>query len=259
MPGRPRKNQAKVNADANVTVETDNGTASLVKSVTNPKDHVAVSAAASVVDVVAATPVGDQVEGASEARPRRSARQLGSDEVLTLIENQISQNDTEKACLKERTNALKEIRKFVMKTQQHQQKTKTRQKETRKPTGFARPRGISDEMVDYLVNTAGINEVNVTRRDDASTSVQIGAGCKLARNELTKALCEHFKKSNMRKDPKDQRRIFLDQQTQQLFNITDLQAFETNGGTVSDDGEPVITYFDLQKYLPRHCLKEVAA
>jgi hypothetical protein len=125
----------------------------------------------------------------------------------------------------------------------------------RKPRGFALPSLISDEMVDYLLNVAKIT--TITRKTtDTTIEVPISPGCMLARNELTSALCSHFKSSSMRKNKSDKREIHLDTRTVQLFGI-DLKIFKENGGLLSPEGEPIITYFDLQKYLPKHCGKKV--
>ena len=58
----------------------------------------------------------------------------------------------------------------------------------------------------------------------------------------------------MRKNDLDKRDIHLDQETTKLFGI-DVSQFEKTGGRLSETREPIITYFDLQKYLPRHCGK----
>lgn len=189
-----------------------------------------------------------------EKMQKNRSRQLNYDEIMTLIDDHITQNDNDKNRLKESTRSLKEIKKFLLKTDQHQKKIKQKPKVNRKPTGFARPRGISDEMLDFLTNTAKINEIVVNRKDEPVSTIKIEPGCKLARNELTKVLCYHFKNNNMRKDPSDQRKIYLDQATSKLFRI-DVDKFRSDG-KLSDNGEAIITYFDLQKYLPIHCTKD---
>lgn len=128
------------------------------------------------------------------------------------------------------------------------------EKEPRKPRGFALPSPVSDEMVDYLLNVAKIPSVDRKIDEMTSNPVKIEKGCLLARNELTAALCNHFKSSQMRKNDLDKRDIHLDEKTAKLFNI-DPKKFGENGGRLSQNGEPIITYFDLQKYLPRHCGK----
>jgi len=134
-------------------------------------------------------------------------------------------------------------------------KKKNNDSPPRKPRGFALPSPISAEMVDYLLNVAKIT--CVTRKtSDTTIEVPIGPGCMLARNELTSALCSHFKSSSMRKNKSDKREIHLDTRTVELFGI-DLKTFKEKGGQLSPEGEPIITYFDLQKYLPKHCGKKV--
>jgi len=196
-------------------------------------------------------------EGDQKGRGKGKMKQLTYEEILGLIDSQITHNEDEKSRLKESSRVLREVRKYITRADQQQKKTKTKPKVARKPTGFARPRGLSHEMINFL-NNAGIKEIPVKRKDDsvdAAKTVNIEEGCKLARNELTKALCDHFKNNKMRKDPNDQRKIYLDEETRKLFRI-DLAEFRENGGTVSEENEPIITYFDLQKYLPIHCIKD---
>jgi hypothetical protein len=190
-----------------------------------------------------------------ENKRKGKSKQLNYDDILGLIDDQLTHNEEEKTRLKEGTRVLREVRKFITRSDQQQKKVKTKPKQMRKPTGFARPRGLSEEMITFLNKNAGIKELDVQRKDDPVASVKIEKGCKLARNELTKALCYHFKNNNMRKDPEDQRKIYLDDATRKLFRI-DIADFKKGGGNVSDNNEPVITYFDLQKYLPVHCLKD---
>lgn len=128
-------------------------------------------------------------------------------------------------------------------------------KPTRKPRGFALPSPISDEMVDYLLNEANITQISRKVGDQVVGVVKIEHGCQLARNELTAALCTHFRTSLMRKNELDKRDIHLDGKTSRLFRI-DTNKFVENGGRLSSTGEPIITYFDLQKYLPVHCGKQ---
>lgn len=141
-------------------------------------------------------------------------------------------------------------------------KKERNEKPTRKPRGFALPSPISNEMVDYLINVAKITEVERKVPDPSSPDqpptivmVKLEYGCTLARNELTSALCNHFRNSEMRKNDLDKRDIHLDKKTVELFGI-DPKQFEADGGRISTEGEPIITYFDLQKYLPRHCGKK---
>ena len=128
---------------------------------------------------------------------------------------------------------------------------KTRpEKTTRKPRGFALPSLISDEMVNYLISEAKVTQIE-RNVEDTTIYVKIERGCLLARNELTSILCNHFKNSQMRKNENDKRDIHLDRQTTQLFGI-DIKQFEENGGRISSEGEPIITYFDLQRYISHH-------
>lgn len=151
--------------------------------------------------------------------------------------------ETQKATRKE----MKELNATIKKDKS--------EKPVRKPRGFALPSPVSDEMVDYLINYAKITQIDRKNADQSTYPVKIEKGCLLARNELTSALCTHFKNSLMRKNELDKRDIHLDARTTQLFGI-DVKTFTENGGRLSTNGEPIITYFDLQKYLPKHCGKQ---
>jgi hypothetical protein len=124
-----------------------------------------------------------------------------------------------------------------------------------KPRGFALPSQISDEMVDYLTQVTRIDHIDRYAEEKLIGQIKIEYGCELARHELTSAICQYFRKNNMRKNNADHRDIFLDEITAQLFRI-DPKKFAEDGGRVSPEGEPIITYFDLQKYIPIHCKKK---
>jgi hypothetical protein len=147
-------------------------------------------------------------------------------------------------------SSKKEVKELNLKI-----KKEKNEKPARKPRGFALPSPISNEMVDYLVKEAGITQIERKINDQASCPVKIEYGCLLARNELTSALCNHFRTSLMRKNEADKRDIHLDDKTTKLFGI-DKQKFVETGGRLSATGEPIITYFDLQRYLPKHCGKQ---
>jgi len=134
-------------------------------------------------------------------------------------------------------------------------KKEKNEKPERKPRGFALPSPISNEMVDYLLKIANISQIERKINDQSTCPIKIEYGCLLARNELTSALCNHFRNSKMRKTETDKRDIHLDEVTTKLFGI-DIHQFAELGGRLSADGEPIITYFDLQKYLPKHCGKQ---
>lgn len=131
-------------------------------------------------------------------------------------------------------------------------------KTKRKPTGFAKPDKISQELLDYLTNVAGLTNIE---RIDPSTkevlaTIPLVSGCLLTRNEVIKALSDYFKKTGFRKNKFDQRKIYLDTLTTELLDI-DIDQFKRDGNTISKDGEPIITYQDLQKLIVHHCGKNI--
>ena len=250
-------------AEQSVNVEQSTSTKSASKraKVSTTSSSTATDAVTTVAAMPSATATDAPSSMPESNEEERKTRQMSVEDIIAQIDEQLTHNEQELARLKERSRlkevnrVLRDVKRFVAKYDQQQKKMKSKPKQTRKPTGFARPRGLSDEMIQFLNSHAGIKEIKVSRKDDDVQSVKIEHGCKLARNELTKALCDYFKDSNMRKDPEDKRKIFLDDATRKLFRI-DLNEFKSSGGTVTDSGEPVITYFALQKYLPIHCLKE---
>ena len=139
----------------------------------------------------------------------------------------------------------------------NQSKKQKTEQPKRKPRGFALPSPISHEMITYLLEVAEVTSVPRKIGGQEVGKIKIEFGCSLARNELTAALCQHFRASGMRKNDADHREIHLDQVTTQLFDINP-ETFAEEGGRVSSIGEPIITYFDLQKFLPRHCGKQSA-
>jgi hypothetical protein len=149
----------------------------------------------------------------------------------------------------------RETQKSVNRELKETCKKDTSDKLPHKPRGFALPSPVSNEMVDYLINDAHMTQIDRKVDEQTMIPIKIEHGCLLARNELTSALCDHFRSSLMRKNDLDKRDIHLDANTTRLFGI-DVKQFSDKGGRLSTNQEPIITYFDLQKYLPRHCGKK---
>jgi len=179
-----------------------------------------------------------------------------STDVLTMISEILDHCEKEREYLKSRITNLKSIKKYVVQNEKLLKKNKPKPKQPREPTGFACPRQLSEEMITYLRNQADLKELTVIRGKEIpqESVVNITSGCLLARNELTKALCNHIKGSGMQKNPKDKREIYLDEATAKLFHI-DSNEFQSSGGKLSEEGEPIVTFFNLQKYLAVHFTK----
>lgn len=155
--------------------------------------------------------------------------------------------------VKELQTAIKRRNRDFSRQFKKQKSVKTK----RKPTGFAKPDKISQELLDYLNNVVGLT--NIQRIDSAkevSATIPLVSGCLISRNEVIKALSEYFKKAGFRKNKDDQRKIYLDAQATKLLDI-DIDQFKRDGNTISKDGEPIITYQDLQKLIVHHCGKNI--
>jgi len=88
----------------------------------------------------------------------------------------------------------------------------------RKPSGFAKPSPISDELCDFLGKTRGTE---------------------MARTEVTKFLTQYIKNNNLQ-DQQNRRRILCDSALANLLSV-------------GPDDE--VTYFNLQKYMKPHFFK----
>ena len=198
---------------------------------------------------------GEPTEQKAKTRKARTKKTYPPSEKMfeELIELMCDMRDTTRKIV----SLLRETQKCVVREQKDfklQTKKAKADKPVAKPRGFAVPSPISQEMVQYLINEAKITSIERKIGDTSMGQIRIESGCSLARNELTAALCQHFKNSGMRKSSNDKRDIYLDKATSKLFAI-DASKFAQEGGRLSESGEPIITYFDLQKYLPRHCGK----
>jgi hypothetical protein len=206
-----------------------------------------------VIIVPSPTPVDPQ--GPVEEPKKRKARVKKTYPPSDELYSQLIQSMTELRDLTRKITVLvKDAQKVSKKEIKSANNLVRKGKTGGKAKGFACPAPISNEMINYLLNEANITSIDRIMPDQTIVPVPIETGCLLARNELTAALCEHFRLSNMRKNLSDKRDIYLDPATTKLFNI-DIKQFTEDGGRVSQDGEPIITYFNLQRYLPQHCGK----
>jgi hypothetical protein len=187
-------------------------------------------------------------------KPRTKKVYPPSEEMLdNLIKSLCELRDVSRKMVSLARDTQKAIRRENREVNQTHKKEKVVESEV-KPRGFALPSRVSNEMIDYLLNDAKITQIERMINGKPSL-VMVERGCLLARNELTSALCKHFRSSQMRKNELDKRQIYLDPKTTRLFRI-DLTKF-ANSGRLSPQGEPIVTYFDLQKYLAIHCGKSV--
>ena len=97
--------------------------------------------------------------------------------------------------------------------------TRTKPKGNRKPSGFAKPTKISDELCQFM------NKNN---------------GAKVARTEVTQYLIGYIKENNLQ-HPDNRKVIDPNDDLKKLLGVKD-----------SDE----VTYFNLQRYMNQHFLKE---
>ena len=117
-------------------------------------------------------------------------------------------------------NEVRQLQNKVEKNNRNKEKElfKHKQKGNRKPSGFAKPSNVTDELCKFM------------GRD---------VGTKLARTEVTKYLITYIKTNNLRCN--DNRKIIVpDTPLKKLLGIDEKQE---------------VTYFNLQKFMNRHFVK----
>ena len=116
--------------------------------------------------------------------------------------------------------SLKQLEKNVKKGMKGLKKdiVKNKAKGNRKPSGFARPSKVSKELCEFMKK----NE-----------------GTEIARTEVTKALIEYIKENKL-ENQSNSKFIIPDEKLKFLLGV--------------EDGEE-ITYFNIQKYMSKHFIK----
>lgn len=97
----------------------------------------------------------------------------------------------------------------------HDKVANKRRSQSRKPSGFAKPSPLSDEMAEFL----GLDK-----------------GVEIARNEVTKLINKYIVDNNLREEA-DKRKILPDKKLTKLLKLT---------------GDENLSYFNLQKYIKHH-------
>tara|TARA_B100000497_G_scaffold69695_1_gene78419 strand:+ start:323 stop:1018 length:696 start_codon:yes stop_codon:yes gene_type:complete len=103
---------------------------------------------------------------------------------------------------------------------EHDKTTNKRRRQYRKPSGFAKPSPLSDEMTTFL----GLDQ-----------------GVEIARNEVTKLINKYIVDNSLRNES-DKRKILPDDKLTKLLNLT---------------GDEELSYFNLQKYIKHHFVPKV--
>jgi|694.fasta_scaffold00964_26 chromatin remodeling complex protein RSC6 len=108
--------------------------------------------------------------------------------------------------------------------QKKSKKNKQKKNENKKPSGFAIPKEISNELADFL---------------------QVGRGVPISRTEVTKLLTNYIKDNDL-KDPDFKRNILLTGEAGEKLASILSPVVDDNGNKV------VLSYFNLQKYIKHH-------
>ena len=118
-------------------------------------------------------------------------------------------------------NQIKGLEKGVKREVKNLKKeaTRTKPKGNRKPSGFAKPTKISDELCQFM------------KKD---------SGAKVARTEVTQYLIEYIKHNNLQK-PDNRKIIEPNSELRTLLGVQD---------------KDEVTYFNLQRHMNKHFIKE---
>jgi chromatin remodeling complex protein RSC6 len=146
------------------------------------------------------------------------------------IETIIKQWDESIKNLKTFSTQLRMIKKEIITLekendkQKKSKKNKQKKNENKKPSGFAIPKEISNQLADFL---------------------QVGRGVPISRTEVTKLLTNYIKDNDL-KDPVFKRNILLTGEAGEKLASILSPVVDDNGNKV------VLSYFNLQKYIKHH-------
>tara|TARA_B100001142_G_C13994946_1_gene524255 strand:+ start:106 stop:675 length:570 start_codon:yes stop_codon:yes gene_type:complete len=115
-------------------------------------------------------------------------------------------------------NQVRTLEKNVKK-QSKSNKKESKSRIIRKPSGFAKPSKISDELITFMNKTKGTE---------------------LARTEVTQYIINYIKENNLQ-NMENRKNINPDKKLSKLL----------------DCGDDEVTYFNLQKYMNKHFVKEI--
>jgi chromatin remodeling complex protein RSC6 len=115
-------------------------------------------------------------------------------------------------------NHIRILEKQINKEFSLLEKKTIKQKKTRKPSGFAKSSKISDELCEFM---------------------KVPTGSEMARTEVTKYIVDYIKTKSLQKE-ENKKYIKPDNDLKSLLGVTD-----------EDD----VTYFNIQKYMNRHFIK----
>ena len=134
------------------------------------------------------------------------------DSLITEVDELVKANKALSARLKKgRKMALKDVNALYKKARGDIKKRKQR-----KPSGFAKPSLISDELCEFLGKPKGTE---------------------MARTHVTSFITDYIKNNNLQ-NPKNKKEIILDDKLSKLITV--------------GDNDDTLTYFNIQKYMKHH-------
>ena len=140
--------------------------------------------------------------------------------INTDFENILKQIGALKGNITNIQNSIKGLEKKIKKNMKANSKlTKTKQNNQKKPSGFAKPSKISDELCEFL---------------------NLSKGSEIARTEVTKRIISYVTTNNLQCE-ENRKQIKCDEKLEKLLNVK--------------EGDE-ITYFNIQRYMNPHFIKK---
>lgn len=218
MPAKAKAQKSETSSKANKSVSKKGQTGKRSKARTSKKSAKAEKVVVKEEPVVVETPTVETpavvekpaVTETSDSTPR-------AEDTLSLklagLRDSLSQVLT---LVKTIQGDIKSVEKDYAKiVKEHDKVANKRRSQSRKPSGFAKPSPLSDEMAEFL----GLDK-----------------GVEIARNEVTKLINKYIVDNNLREEA-DKRKILPDQKLSKLLKLT---------------GDENLSYFNLQKYIKHH-------
>lgn len=145
--------------------------------------------------------------------------ELGSVSKIAEIEAMLQQRSALDVKIRTELKGLRKIVEREQKLAQKNSKTSRKQNPNRKPSGFAKPTRISDELAQFLGRAVGTE---------------------MARTEVSKEIAKYIKSNNLN-DATNKRIIHPDNKLANLLKYK--------------KGDKMLTYFNLQTFMKHHFIK----
>jgi chromatin remodeling complex protein RSC6 len=169
------------------------------------------------------TPAAPVVEVAPPAATETAPRvELGSIAKIAEIEAMLVQRSALDVKIRTELKSLRKVVEREQKLAQKNSKSSRKQNPNRKPSGFAKPTRISDELAQFLGKAVGTE---------------------MARTEVSKEIAQYIKSNNLN-DATNRRIIHPDNKLANLLKYK--------------KGDKMLTYFNLQTFMKHHFIKATA-